>query len=50
MSPYLPILGIMVLAGAFLVISIALSAVTGPRRWNRRKYEDRKSTRLNSSH
>lgn len=39
MSPYLPILGIMVLGGGFLAISVALSAVVGPRRWNRRKYD-----------
>ena len=39
MSPYIPILGIMVLAGAFLVVSVSLSLVVGPRRYNRVKYD-----------
>ncbi|MFT4226196.1 NADH-quinone oxidoreductase subunit A [Micropruina sp.] len=39
MSPYIPILGIMVLAGAFLVVSVSLSLVVGPRRYNRAKYD-----------
>ena len=39
MSPYIPILGIMVLAGGFLVVSVVLSLVVGPRRYNRAKYD-----------
>ena len=39
MSPYIPILGIMALAAGFLAISIALSSVVGPRRYNRAKYD-----------
>ncbi len=39
MSPYIPILGIMVLAGGFLVVSVSLSLVVGPRRYNRAKYD-----------
>ncbi len=39
MSPYIPILGIMVLAAGFLAISVALSSVLGPRRYNRAKYD-----------
>ncbi len=39
MSPYIPILGIMALAAGFLAISILLSSVLGPRRYNRSKYE-----------
>lgn len=38
MSPYIPLLGIMVLAAGFLAISIGLSAVVGPRRYNQIKY------------
>ncbi|MFT3969030.1 MAG: NADH-quinone oxidoreductase subunit A [Micropruina sp.] len=39
MSPYIPILGIMALAGIFLVVSVVLSLVVGPRRYNRAKYD-----------
>ncbi len=39
MTPYLPILGILVLSGGFIAVSILLSAVVGPKRWNRHKYE-----------
>lgn len=38
MSPYIPLLGIMALAGGFLAVSVLLSAFVGPRRWNRIKY------------
>ena len=39
MSPYIPILGIMVLAALFLGVSVLLSSVVGPRRYNRAKYD-----------
>jgi NADH-quinone oxidoreductase subunit A len=39
MSPYLPIIGIMVIGGLLMAAMVAMSAVLGPRRWNRRKYE-----------
>lgn len=39
MSPYIPILGIMALAALFLAVSVALSSVLGPRRYNRAKYD-----------
>ena len=39
MSPYIPILGIMVLAAGFVIVSVALSLVVGPRRYNRVKYD-----------
>jgi len=39
MSPYIPLLGIMILAAVFMAISIWLSAYVGPRRWNRIKYQ-----------
>ena len=39
MSPYIPILGIMVLAAGFLAVSVVLSSVVGPRRYNRAKYD-----------
>ena len=39
MSPYIVILGIMALAGLFLAVSVALSSVVGPRRYNRAKYD-----------
>lgn len=39
MSPYIPILGIMALAALFLGVSVALSAVLGPGRYNRAKYD-----------
>ena len=39
MSPYIPILGIMALAAAFLVVSVVASLLVGPRRYNRAKYD-----------
>ena len=39
MSPYIPILGIMALAAGFLIVSVVLSLVVGPRRYNRVKYD-----------
>lgn len=40
MSPYIPILGIMALAAGFLVFSVVLSLLVGPRRYNRVKYDN----------
>ncbi len=39
MSPYIPILGIMALAGGFLAVSVLLSSFVGPARYNRAKYD-----------
>ena len=39
MSIYVPIIGIVALAAGFLAISILLSTVVGPARYNRAKYE-----------
>ena len=39
MNPYIPIVGMVVLATAFVVISMSLSLVVGPRRYNRAKYD-----------
>ncbi|MBK8460062.1 MAG: NADH-quinone oxidoreductase subunit A [Micropruina sp.] len=39
MSPYIPILGLMAIAAGFLGVSILLSAVVGPARYNRAKYD-----------
>jgi NADH-quinone oxidoreductase subunit A len=39
MSPYVPLLGIIALAALFLGVSIFLSAILGPIRRNRAKYE-----------
>ena len=39
MSPYIPILGIMVLAAGFLGVSVVASLLVGPRRYNRVKYD-----------
>jgi NADH-quinone oxidoreductase subunit A len=39
MSPYLPIIVIMVLGGALMAVMVGLSVVVGPRRWNQRKYQ-----------
>ena len=39
MNPYIPIVGMMVLATVFVVISMSLSLVVGPRRYNRAKYD-----------
>ena len=39
MNPYIPIVGMVVLATVFVVISMSLSLVGGPRRYNRAKYD-----------
>lgn len=39
MSPYIPVIGIMFLAAAFMGVSVLLSAFVGPRRYNRAKYD-----------
>ncbi|MDR1238125.1 MAG: NADH-quinone oxidoreductase subunit A [Propionibacteriaceae bacterium] len=39
MSPYVPLLGVMALAALFLAVAIFLSAILGPRRRNKTKYE-----------
>lgn len=39
MNPYIPILGIMVLATGFLAVSMLLSAFLGPSRYNKAKYD-----------
>ena len=39
MSPYIPTLGIMLLALGFLGVSVVLSLLVGPRRYNRVKYD-----------
>lgn len=39
MNPYIPILGIMVLATGFLAVSMLLSAYVGPKRYNRAKHD-----------
>lgn len=39
MNPYIPILGIMVLATGFLAVSMLLSAYLGPKRYNRAKHD-----------
>ncbi|MCT1458762.1 NADH-quinone oxidoreductase subunit A [Aestuariimicrobium sp. p3-SID1156] len=39
MNAYIPILGILALAAAFIVVSINLSGNVGPQRWNRAKYD-----------
>ena len=39
MNPYIPIVGMVVLATIFVVISMSLSLVVGPRRYNRAKYD-----------
>lgn len=39
MSPYIPILGMVVLATVFVIVAMALSAVVGPKRYNRAKYD-----------
>ncbi|HSO68789.1 MAG TPA: NADH-quinone oxidoreductase subunit A [Arachnia sp.] len=39
MNYYIPIVGMVVLATAFVVISMSLSLVVGPRRYNRAKYD-----------
>ena len=39
MNPYIPILGMVLLATLFVVVSMGLSAVVGPARYNRAKYD-----------
>lgn len=39
MSPYLPIIGIMLLGGLLMAAMVGMSAIIGPSRFNRRKYE-----------
>ncbi|MGH8825534.1 MAG: NADH-quinone oxidoreductase subunit A [Jiangellaceae bacterium] len=39
MNPYVPIIVLGVVAGGFVVTSIVLGALTGPRRWNRVKVD-----------
>ena len=39
MNPYIPIVGMVILATAFVLISMGLSLVVGPRRYNRAKYD-----------
>ena len=39
MNPYIPIVGMVVLATVFVVISMSLSLVVGPRRYNRAKLD-----------
>jgi NADH-quinone oxidoreductase subunit A len=38
-NPYVPIIVLGVVAGGFVVISIMLGALTGPKRWNRVKVD-----------
>lgn len=39
MSPYIPILGVMAIAAGFLAVSVVLSVLVGPARYNRAKYD-----------
>lgn len=39
MNPYIPIIGMVVLASLFIIVSIALSTVVGPIRYNRAKFD-----------
>lgn len=39
MNPYIPIVGMAVLASVFVIVSILLSARVGPARYNRAKYD-----------
>lgn len=39
MNPYIPIVGMTILATVFVVVSMALSAVVGPARYNRAKFD-----------
>ncbi|MBK7821911.1 MAG: NADH-quinone oxidoreductase subunit A [Tessaracoccus sp.] len=39
MNPYIPILGMVLLASLFVLVSMGLSAVVGPGRYNRAKYD-----------
>lgn len=39
MSPYVPILGLATLAGLFALVSLVISVIVGPRRYNRARLE-----------
>ncbi|RRD50006.1 NADH-quinone oxidoreductase subunit A [Arachnia propionica] len=39
MNPYIPIIGMVVLATGFVVVSMILSVLVGPGRYNRAKYD-----------
>ena len=39
LTPYIPIVGMFLLAGGFAVFSAILATITGPRRYNRAKYD-----------
>jgi len=39
LSPYVPIVGLLVLGGAFAVFSVAIAPLVGPRRFNRAKLD-----------
>jgi NADH-quinone oxidoreductase subunit A len=39
MNPYIPIVGMVILATVFVVVSMSLSLVVGPKRYNRAKYD-----------
>ena len=39
MNPYVPIIGLMILAAAFAVGSVAASSIIGPKRYNRAKLD-----------
>ena len=39
LSPYVPIVGLIALAGAFALFSVAAAPMTGPRRYNRAKLD-----------
>ena len=39
MNPYIPIVGMVLLATLFVLVSMGLSAVVGPARYNRAKYD-----------
>lgn len=43
MSPYVPIIGLAALAGAFALVSLVISVVVGPRRFNRARVESYES-------
>lgn len=39
MNPYIPVVGMVLLASGFVVVSMILSLLLGPRRYNRAKYD-----------
>lgn len=39
MNPYIPIIAMVVLSAGFVIVSILLSLIVGPRRYNRAKYD-----------